>query len=737
MVNFHKRHVRSALSQSIHKRGKAVAAALLSVALLSAAAPSRVANLTKLPASAPTESLVADAAMRGDSAKVRTLLKQGVDANAAQADGMTALHWASARGDAGQVRVLVVAGARLEATTRNGSYTPLHLAAQAGRGAAVRALLEAGANVNAVTTSGGATPLHMAAAQGNIEAVSALLEYKATVDARETDWLQTPLMWAATYDRVPVIEALIAHGANIEAVSKVENMSDREKADRASNALRTRKVLALKSAETAPALPAAGSPRATGSTTAAGVATSTAATAGRGVPTPPTAAGAGVVAPSTTAPVAVLSAETAAAGIPPGNDAAKLADAARAADKKNDRKENKKSNDDARKVSIAVVAPHTAHDSALAASAPKPLNAMPKADEPAGGPVIGGTQGAGAGRGGTSYGDLVGNKGGLTPLLFAARQGNSASVKALVKAGAKVNHVSDGDHTSPLLIATINGQFDVAKMLLLENKADPKLASDANATPLYAVINVQWAAKSLYPQPTAQYQQKTTYLELMEELLKAGADVNARLSKHLWYMSFNFDLLGVNTTGATPFWRAAYGTDVEAMKLLIKYGADPKIPTRKPAGPQRDQEDAIIEEGAPGTIDPSGLPAVPAGGPGVYPIHAASGVGYGEGFAANAHRHAPDGWLPSVKYLVEELKLDVNARDFNGYNALHDAAARGDTTLAQYLVSKGADIHAISRKGQTVTDMANGPVQRVPPFSEAVVFLEKLGSKNSNKCKSC
>ena len=730
------------MAHPVRSRGRVVAAALLAVGLLSAAAPARIASSVISLAAMPTESPVADAAMRGDSAKVRALLKQGVDANAAQADGMTALHWASARGDAAQVRVLVFAGARLEATTRNGSYTPLHLAAQAGRGPAVRALLDAGANANAVTTSGGATPLHMAAAQGNIEAVTALLEHKATVDARESDWAQTPLMWAATYDRVPAIEALIAHGANIEAVSNVENMPDREKADRASNALRTRKVLALKGAETAPALPAAGAPRVAGAATALADAAASTTAAPKGAPTPP--AGAGVVPPSATAPATVRSAETAAAGIPPGNDAAKLAEAAKAAAKNNEPKgkkddQKKKSADEAKKVSVPVMIPKTAKDSALDASAPKPMSAAPKtAEEPAGGPIIGGTQAAqGGGRGGMSYGDLVGNKGGLTPLLFAARQGNTESVKALIKAGAKVNHVSDGDHTSPLLMATINGQFDVAKMLLLDDKADSKLASDANATPLYAVINVQWAAKSLYPQPTAQYQQKTTYLALMEELLKAGADVNARLSKHLWYMSFNFDLLGVNTTGATPFWRAAYGTDVEAMKLLIKYGADPKIPTQKPAGPPRDQDGAIIEEAATDATDLSGLPQVPAGGPGVYPIHAASGVGYGEGFAANAHRHAPDGWLPSVKYLIEDLKLDVNARDFNGYNALHDAAARGDTLLGAYLITKGADIHSISRKGQTVTDMANGPVQRVPPFSEAVVWFEKAGSKNSNKCKSC
>lgn len=422
--------------------------------------------------------------------------------------------------------------------------------------------------------------------------------------------------------------------------------------------------------------------------------------------------------------------------------------------KKEDKKDEKKADDKSKKsevkntdapktVSIprGDVAVKTANDSSLAANAPAPklvvLDAQPVISGTTPAQAAGGQGAGGRGGRGQSYGDLVGNKGGLTPLLFAVRQGNADAARALIKAGAKINHVSDGDHTSPLLMATINGQFDLAKSLLLEFKADPKLASDAGATPLYTVINAQWAAKSLYPQPTAQYQQKTGYLELMELLLKNGADVNARLSKHLWYMSYNFDLLGVNTTGATPFWRAAYGTDVEAMKLLVKYGADIKIATQKPAGVQRDQDGNIVEEGAAGVADPSGLPQVPAGGPGVFPLQAASGVGYGEGFAANAHRHAPDAWVSSVKYLIEDLKVDVNSRDYKGYSALHHAAARGDTVLAAYLISKGGDIKAVSRSGQTVADMANGPVQRVPPFYEAVVWFEKAGSKNSNKCKSC
>jgi ankyrin repeat protein len=336
-----------------------------------------------------------------------------------------------------------------------------------------------------------------------------------------------------------------------------------------------------------------------------------------------------------------------------------------------------------------------------------------------------------------SYGDLVGKSGGLTPLLYAVREGHTETVQALLAAGADVNQVSDGDHTSPLLMATINGQFDLAMMLLAKG-GKPTMASDAGTTPLYAAINVQWAAKSLYPQPTAQYQQRTTHLELMEALLAAGADVNARLDKHLWFMSYNFDLLGVNTEGATPFWRATYGLDLPAMKLLLKYKADVTIATKKPAGRLRgDDAPPAAEPGAAAPTDFSGLPPVPVGGPGVLPIHAASGVGYGEGYAANSHNHAPDAWIPTVKFLIEELGADVNARDHNGFTPLHHAAARGDNALIEYLMSKGADITAVARRGQTVADMANGPVQRIPPFVETVALLEKLGSKNSNKCKSC
>ncbi len=232
-------------------------------------------------------------------------------------------------------------------------------------------------------------------------------------------------------------------------------------------------------------------------------------------------------------------------------------------------------------------------------------------------------------------------------------------------------------------MAAINGHFDLG-MNLLQRGADPNLASDAGTTPLFAAVNTFWAPKARYPQQLAYHQQNATYLELMEALLQAGADPNARLNKHIWYMEYNFAQLDVDIRGATAFWRSAYALDVDAMKLLVKYGADPGIPTNKPPKSER----AIFFEKAPDE-DLSGLPAVPVGGPGIYPIHAATGVGYGEGFAANSHRHMPEGWLPAVKYLVDELGADVNARDFNGYNPIHHAAARGDNEVIQFLVERG------------------------------------------------
>jgi uncharacterized protein len=330
-----------------------------------------------------------------------------------------------------------------------------------------------------------------------------------------------------------------------------------------------------------------------------------------------------------------------------------------------------------------------------------------------------------------NFTELVAYWGGIAPLHFAARQGQVEAAKALIEAGADVNQRAVGDNSTPMLLATVNGHFDLAKMLL-EKGSDANAAQHNGVTPLYAALNCQWAAKALYPQPRAFEQQQTSYLDLMKALLDKGADPNVRLTKKVWYSQYDFDQSGVDEIGATPFWRAAYSADVDAMKLLVSYGADWNIPTSKGAGRPRTGD---IGERA--VQDISGLPPIPVGGPGVPPLLAAAGQGYGEGFAANHHKFAPGGMLAAVKYLLEELHVDVNAREHEGNTAIHNAAARGDNEMILYLISKGADPKIVNRAGQTTVDMANGPVQRISPFPETIKLLEGYGVKNNHKCVGC
>jgi ankyrin repeat protein len=563
---------------------------------------------------------VADAAMRRDAAAVRALLRQGADVNAAQGDGMTALHWAARHGDAPLVATLVHAGANLRAATRINGYTPLFLACQHGHDAVVETLLGAGASPNAASTTG-STPLMLAAASGDATSVRRLLDAGANVNARESARGQTALMFAAAANRVAVIDLLAARGADPGATTKVVDLYAFSQEDEGGRPVQ-------------PA-PASG--------TAAGRTSGSPEPAG-----PPRAAG---------------------AGAQPAEPAS--------------------SQQNRRRPQVAGV------DRAFL------------------------------------YTELIGYQGGLASLHLAAREGHPEAVARLLDAGADINQLSAGDRTSPLLIATINGHFDIAKTLL-DRGADPRLPSENGVTPLYAVLNVQWAPKANYPQPRAHLQQRTTYLDLMQALVEKGADPNARLKKKVWYSGYNSDLSGVDETGATPFWRAAYASDVEAMRLLMAHGADPGIPTVKPAGRVRLADPA----GEPGQ-DVSGLPPVPVGGPSVTPLQAATGVGYSKGFAANSHRIHAAGWMPAVRYLVEELGADVNAADHEGNTALHHAASRGDNEMVLYLVSKGADVKAVNRQGQTTADMANGPVQRTQPYPETVALLVKLGAKNNNRCVSC
>jgi ankyrin repeat protein len=535
---------------------------------------------------AASDASVAEAARMGDTAAVRRLLKGGADVNAAQGDGMTALHWAAQKGDPELVGMLLSAGANVRATTRLGGYTPIHLASQAGHAQVVAALLAAGASSDVKTVTG-ASALMLAARSGSVDTATRLIENGADVNAKESTHGQTALMVAAGLDRADLVKLLLARGADTSLASSVVDL----------NAL--------------------------------------------------------------TAPV-----------------------------------------------DFDPVRGTVEQGGPVATNRPKEVPGLTRPYR---------------------YNELIGAQGGLTALHFAARQGAARSVTALIDGGAAVNLVSPGDKATPLLVAIINGHFDVAATLL-ERGADPNLVSDAGVSPLYATLNVQWAPIAAYPQPRAHLQQSRTYLQMMRLLLDKGADPNLRLKRKVWYSSYNFDQSSVDEIGATPFWRAAYAADIETMEMLVAAGADATITTMKPLARRFPGE---------GGEDKSGLPPVPIGGPNVTPLQAAAGVGYGFGFAANSHHYAETGMLPAVKYLVEEIGVDVNAVDADGNTALHHAAARGDNAMILYLMSKGAVVTKINRAGQSTVDMANGPVQRTQPYPETIALLEKLGAVNHHKCVSC
>jgi ankyrin repeat protein len=161
------------------------------------------------PQSSAADSRLADAAEKSDRAAIRALLKQNADVNAAQADGMTALHWAAHRDDPETAKLL--ASASVAVTNRFG-VTPLSLACQNGSTAMVELLLERGADPNTVVR-GGETVLMTAARTGKPVPVKALLARGAKVDAKERRG-QTALMWAAADGHAAVVELLLKAGAD-------------------------------------------------------------------------------------------------------------------------------------------------------------------------------------------------------------------------------------------------------------------------------------------------------------------------------------------------------------------------------------------------------------------------------------------------------------------------------------------------------------------------------------------
>ena len=256
-------------------------------------------------------------------------------------------------------------------------------------------------------------------------------------------------------------------------------------------------------------------------------------------------------------------------------------------------------------------------------------------------------------------------RGGLTALLFAARQGEIDAVKALLDAKADINAV-DSDGNNALVLAILNTHYDLTKFLI-ERGADVNVAAKNGRTALYSAVemhDMDWS-----PRPAHKETDQTTSMDIIHALLDHKANVNAQLTAPAPIQKHAQDM-GDKTmaAGTTPFTRAARSADLELMHLLLDKGADPKLVGK-------DNQTALM---------------------------VAAGVAWSDhikGTEAEA--------LEAVKLCVS-LGIDLNAATDKGETALHGAAHRGADSIAQYLVEKGANVSARNKRGFTPLDLAMG-----------------------------
>ena len=275
---------------------------------------------------------------------------------------------------------------------------------------------------------------------------------------------------------------------------------------------------------------------------------------------------------------------------------------------------------------------------------------------------------------------LVGNGGGgLTALVFAAREGDIESAKALVEGGARLNQTTEYGWT-PLLTAVNNRNYALAKMLI-DRGADPNIANKGGWTPLYLATDNRNIEGGDYPVPKPDLD----HLQIIRALLEHGANPNARvrdntLTRTIFTMQWFFE------DGATAFVRAAQSSDTELMKLLLEHHADPFIATAN----------------------------------GDTALTAAGGIGWVEGVT---YERSPQENVEAIRMLLD-LRLDPNAANNEGRTALMGAALKGRNAAVQLLVDRGARLETYdrgSRDTDKVGSAAAGHTWQALDYAEGLV----------------
>jgi ankyrin repeat protein len=262
--------------------------------------------------------------------------------------------------------------------------------------------------------------------------------------------------------------------------------------------------------------------------------------------------------------------------------------------------------------------------------------------------------------------------GGFTALLYAVRENCLECVKRLLDAGADINK-PDPDNVTPLILAFINLRFDIAKYLV-ERGADVNQWDYWGRTPLYAAADMNILPASYRGDLPAV--DDTTGLEVARMLLERGANPNFALKLAPPPRNIAYDRAGDNpvmTTGSTPLQRAAYGCDIDMMRLLLDHGADMSLGNINGVTPMI----ALTAQGGSRNRNKNELTVIQ--GLEVL-IDAGADVNQKGGLFAETplHTTARLNWLPVVKFLVEK-GADLQAKDSRGLIPLDYATGKADT----------------------------------------------------------
>ena len=575
---------------------------------------------------------VADAARDGDRAAVQKLISQKADVNAPQVDGSTALHWAVYRDDAQLLDMLIRARADVNPTTREG-VTPLAMASLYGNAAMIDRLIKAGADVKQRGPNG-ETMVMFAARNGNPQALTVLLEAGAEVNARETVRGTTALMWAVEQKHPEAVKVLLAAGADPRAKSGGAGLPRNYMANRVNQ----RAVQLAQDRRRRAA--------------AAGITyeeqlvidQKTGAEIGgqRGL---------GQALGPDGQPLAQQTGRQGGAGAAAGAQQPQQAPAAAPAAPPDQGQRGGRGRG-------------RGQGAGQTDQAPQPEGDNDNGDDTE--IVVAGLVGSGGG--------------GLTALVFAAREGDTESARLLLDAGAPIDQTTEYGWT-PLLTAVNNRNYKTAAFLL-EKGADPNLANKGGWTPLYLATDNRNIEGGDYPVPKGDMD----HLDIIRLLLEKGANPNTKvkdntLTRTIFTMQWFFE------DGATPFIRAAQSSDTELMKLLLKYGADPKAATAN----------------------------------GDTALTASAGIGWVEG--VTYERSAKEN-LEAIRMLVVDLGLDPNQGNNEGRTPLMGAAMKGRSDVIQLLVDRGARLDARdkgNRDTDKVSSAAAGHTWQAIDYAEGLV----------------